>query len=440
MQAAHNSCYRCPNSDYQPGQTPKSGINIRTATLALLIILTILTLSKSALADAPKRYLDILKETQPYLLTRTGPRDLIEPSIAIEAASNNNIYSDAGNRKTDFITLLRPRLTLAMNRRYRFTMDADVDAGSYASYTQENFTDYTLKAHATLLQSRSGALNSGIQHAKKHILRDSPDDENSLRPTIYHDTGVHIDYNYTVNRLVTIIELETESLNYLDASTISTTINNDDRDRTRTAGKLILGYKYRPPIDSFYLIQTIDKSEYRYTPDDNGYNRNTQLNETMAGITYGSPELFYIELNAKWIKRSFDDALFTPIRKTAFGANTTWQATNLTRIDLNSAYNIEETTLAGVSGILTNSARLAITHELLRPLKLQLISEKKKNTFTGINRADIYTKYGFNVKYDLNQASRLTASVAYTNRDSDTAMGIYDFSRTVLTLSGIFKF
>jgi hypothetical protein len=114
----------------------------------------------------------------------------VDGTVTVEQALDGNIYGAANDRKSDFITHISPRRQDKMQTK-TFTGHALGSAkyGRYASHHDKDYLDGEIGADAVLCFFDGVSAFGGIEHAREHDDRDSPDDAQGISSTEYRRLG-----------------------------------------------------------------------------------------------------------------------------------------------------------------------------------------------------------------------------------------------------------
>ena len=100
--------------------------------------------------------------------------------------------------------------------------------------------------------------------------------------------------------------------------------------------------------------------------DRNGYQRNSSGGNVKAGTSFEFSRLLTGEIAIGWAARNYEDPRLQPLQGLLTSASLVWTATPLTTAKFFATTSIDETTLPGVSGVLTHTYTVEVDHDFRR--------------------------------------------------------------------------
>jgi hypothetical protein len=197
-------------------------------------------------------------------------------------------------------------------------------------------------------------------------------------------------------------------------------INNDDRDRFEYDSRLRVGYDFNPEIGVF-VQGTFSLSDYDDSTDDNGFAQNDYSYGGAVGLRFDITELVFGDLFVGYTQSEFDDSRFESQDAFAVGANLTWEATELTSVNLLASRSWEQTTVAGASSALTTNVGLGASHSLLDTVTLNAGVNYRLESFEELERDDDTIEGTAGVTYLVNRFLHTGLDYKFTKRSSDAA-------------------
>ncbi len=213
------------------------------------------------------------------------------------------------------------------------------------------------------------------------------------------------------------------------------TIDNDDRDRVESSVTLRAGYEIVPEYEAF-IRGEVNNQAYLKAVDDNGFSRDSNGYELVAGVAGDLTGVTFGDLFAGFREQRYDDDNLDTIGGITWGADITWNVTGLTTVHAGIVRRIEETTSGGSSGFFATRYSLSADHELLRNLLLNANVAFTQKDYEGIKREDQIYEAGVSARYLLNRNFYASASYKYTQRERvDGAPGDdADYKQNVITV------
>jgi hypothetical protein len=100
--------------------------------------------------------------------------------------------------------------------------------------------------------------------------------------------------------------------------------------------------------------------------DRNGYQRNSSGGSVRAGTSFELSRMLIGEAAIGWAARTYEDPRLLPLQGLLTSASLIWSATPLTTVKFIATTSIDETTVAGVSGVLTHLYTAEVDHDFRR--------------------------------------------------------------------------
>lgn len=147
--------------------------------------------------------------------------------------------------------------------------------------------------------------------------------------------------------------------------TDGTTSSNDDRNFNQYGGVGRISYELTPAIKPFAEIEG-DTRVHDLAIDRNGFARDSNGGYARAGTSFEFSRLLTGEISVGFAERSYVDPRLDRLQGLLTAASLTWTATPLTTAKFYSTTSIDETVVAGVSGVLTHTYTFEVDHDFRR--------------------------------------------------------------------------
>jgi hypothetical protein len=362
-----------------------------------------------------------------------------ENSVAMDAGLTlseeftDNVFQTANDKKSDFVTVFAPWIELSLlSRDYELSFGADAEIGRYATYSSENYEDYGLYADGRFRLGDSLFAFGGLDYAREHEERSSPDSVNGLEPTKYHETSGYFGIGGQLNGNSFRLGVNARDLDFDDTPAAGgTIINSSDRDRQELEFGGRLGVAQITNGEVF--VQGIfDQVEYDDKTDSQGYQRSSKGGQAALGYKGQWGDLAG-ELSFGVLTQNFDDPRFDTVTVPDFDVDLTWRPSRTTQISFVIERSLEETTITGASSYVSTSAGSRLRYRVAQNLSLAGYLFLTENDFKGIDRTDIYAEAGLGLRYYLDPRFYLDADYAFQQRLSDIAGEDFDEHRFFLT-------
>ncbi len=183
---------------------------------------------------------------------------------------------------------------------------------------------------------------------------------------IYTTLGGTFGFDQNFNRLNLAAGGTIDRTVYQDSLlTDGTSTTNDDRNFTQTGGLGRVSYELSPAVKPFAEIEG-DSRVHDLQLDRFGYARDSTGGYAKAGTSFEFSRLLTGEISVGWATRDYVDARLERLQGLLTSASLIWSATPLTTAKFNSNTSIDETTLPGVSGVLTHTYTAEVDHDFRR--------------------------------------------------------------------------
>ncbi|MDH3647619.1 MAG: outer membrane beta-barrel protein [Gammaproteobacteria bacterium] len=343
---------------------------------------------------------------------------VVYPSVAVRYVHDDNLFADAVGKIDDSIIEYKPAIALESDwTSHWMRVGVDATFGRYADQSAEDYDDLAILAEGRLDITRSSRLKLTARRDSLHQHRYSPDDANGLTPTEFNQDSLAASYERSAGRLPVQLTGKLLSLDYQDTPVLSGQINNDDRDREEILGTARIGLARGG--DSVWFVQgQIDSRNYDEQRDDEGLTRNSQGYAIALGAALDFVGPFALEGFVGNIRRDYDDPQFDTIDSIWFGGKLIWHLTAITSLTALAESSIEETTVAGASGIYLRKFGVAVDHELRRNLILHVDTDVWQEDFKDSNREDDLLRASFGANYLINRHLRLMLRYDWRKRSS----------------------
>ena len=352
----------------------------------------------------------------------------IYPMIEIRESYDSNVFATETGTSDDLITVVHPSIRVkSETTRHRLDFQANARVGKFADNTNENYEDMLFSAQGRLDILRRTRLFAALRYQRLHQDRSSPDDPaTNAEPVEYGNLGGLFAGEHVINRLGFRLEGNFKTLDYDDASTAAgAVIDQDDRDRSEYEFSLRTGYELALEYEAFVRL-SYNLKDYDDALDSSGLNRDSSGYEVRLGATADFSGVTFGEIFAGFLSQSFDDSQLDTVSGPGFGAALSWNPSGLTTVKANARRVVKETTLVGVSGILSSTYSARIDHALLRELMLNARIAFTSAEYEGDTREDDTFVIGFGAQYMMTRHYYLGVKYSYLSRDSTEADQDYD--------------
>lgn len=347
--------------------------------------------------------------------TRVGSFRFL-PEVAVEELFNDNIYATKNAKKSDSITIFRPKLALRSDwRNNALNFMVKSAHGIYADHNDENFNDYLLQADGRVDVTRNTRLAALASYAGLHEERGSPNDVGTQKdPVEFKVRTLQGEVFHRINRVKLDAIYSNQDFKYDDGQTTAGA-KTDNAIRDRMDNEIVgrISYETTPTTDVFIQGGYIDHNyNNRSNRDSQGYSLYGGLRGDVTGKLFG-------DIYAGYIWQNYDSNAYKDYSGFGFGMNGYWNITSLTTITGNLGREVQETRIAGAASYVGTRAHLSLDHELRRNIILSANAGYDRDEYQGINRDDDIWTFGGGAKYLVNRHFQLYANYNYINRNSN---------------------
>jgi hypothetical protein len=371
---------------------------------------------------------------------------ILFPSAELSTAYDSNIFATSRNTESDIIFSVVPALRAQSDLAapVRLNFDAVGVVNRYMDHNSED-TEGFLLSHDGSWQipalGEASFLRWGLAHSRDWQDRGSPDDVTSgaAEPTILHTSLGYLGFQYKPGPLSISPRVSARHLDVDDVRNVNgAIINNDDRDRWTYREGLRVGYELVRGYEA-YVRGSLNQRRYENSPDDAGFNRDSDGWEAVAGAKVGLTEVTNFDVYAGYLRQSYDDPRLSPVEGVGFGGQLNWSPRREWQVAASVTRSIEETIVTSFAGYLATTYAVSAAYQLMPALRFD--ARLSYGTFdfepiggSNVARQDDLLIAQIGVRYYLTPNYYVRASLVQAAYSSDVANSDYDRSIIYLTL------
>ncbi|MDE2006800.1 MAG: outer membrane beta-barrel protein [Rhodospirillales bacterium] len=383
--------------------------------------------------------INIMPPLQPDTIgnTRTQPSPVetgfqlgsftLYPTIEAGTFYDSNIYATSSGHVSDLVGTVSPNIAIQSNwSRHAFYAEAGTDLTGYWTHGSENTVDWHALAEGRIDAGKATRIVLGAITLQEHEDRSSPDAVEGLTPTPYWETNVYGGVIHRFGDFNLRVGGAFQHLTFGNVQSLHGEINNHDRDRNRYTVGATLRDDANPGFRPF--VEALgDFRVYRQTPDDFGFDRNSNGFRAGVGALFRfSPQLSG-EIFLGGMRREYADARFKPVTAVAADGYLRWQAGSGTALVVFFDRSIEETTLVDSPAYIYSVVGGRIEQELLPKLTGFLRFAFARSDFQQVSRWDNEIDASVGVRYYVTDNTYVGVDYRYTERTSHD--NLLDFGR-----------
>ena len=220
---------------------------------------------------------------------------------------------------------------------------------------------------------------------------------------IFTTFGGSVGLGQKFNRVDVSLKGDVERTVYQDSKlTDGSTASNEDRNYDQYGVTLRGGYELSPGITP-YVEGRVDTRRHDLTTDIDGYQRNSKGWTALVGSTFELSRLLTGETGIGYTERKYDDPRLDKLSGIIGNASLIWTADALTTVKLNVNSAVQESAVAGVSGVLSRDYGLQVDHAFRRWLIGTVKAGYGNDDYKGSDRDDNRYMLGIGLTYKLSR-------------------------------------
>lgn len=296
---------------------------------------------------------------------------LLLPKLEIDEFYNTNLYATRDNRRSDFVTVVRPEVKLR-SRFKEHALNVSLMAERFRHNRQHKEDRLDLQAEIDGRYDFSSETQANVfqQFFSRHEDRGSPDDAGGTEPAATRGFVNRTNVKHQFGRFTTIGEVGIDRRLFDNVPTsLGTVIPNRDRDRWELLSRGRLAYELFP---GYAAVTEISANQRRYDQDRdrNGYDRNSWGYRAEAGIGVDISNLIRGDFLVGYFAQDYRDQRLRDPRSVSVRAVFNWTPSTLTIVVPSLERTVTETTTSGSSALVRTGASLNVRHELERNIVL----------------------------------------------------------------------
>ena len=306
----------------------------------------------------------------PYapLGVHAGTFDLF-PAIELIGGYNTNPGQSAGGQGAALYTVA-PELQ-AQSNWSRHELKADL-RGSYTGYSPDQTPSLSRPYFNGKVDGRIDVTRVDRIDLNTRLLvsTDNPGSPNLqaglAKLPLYATFGGSGGFTHQFNRFELGVKGDVERTTY-QASTLTdgTLASNGDRAFNQYTGSFRAAYELKPGLKPF-AEASADSRVHDLSTDFNGFQRDSTGITAKIGSSFDLPARLTGEVAVGYTSRKYADPRFDALSGLIGNASLVWTASALTTVKLNATSAVNESSVAGVSGVFSRDVGLQIDHSLRR--------------------------------------------------------------------------
>ncbi|ABD86339.1 outer membrane beta-barrel protein [Rhodopseudomonas palustris] len=246
------------------------------------------------------------------------------------------------------------------------------------------------------------------------------------------NTGASAGFDQNFNRL------QVSGVGTLDRTTYQQSVltdgstePNNDRNFNQYGGVARVSYELMPGLKPFGEVE-YDSRVHDQAVDRGGYQRDSTGGYVKAGTSFEFTRLLTGEMSIGYTARSYTDPRLEKLTGLLTSGSLIWAATPLTTAKFITNTSVDESTLPGVSGVLTRSYTAEVDHDFRRWLTAIGKFTYGSQDYQGSSRLDHFGAVAGNLVYKLNRSFQLKAELRREWLDSNLPGNSYSANVVML--------
>lgn len=367
------------------------------------------------------------RRTDPDPWAATGLRlggFTIRPALDLDAGYDTNPNRLRGGAKGS--SFLRPGAEIAIDSNWPTHSFQGLLRGSYSAYgsvESANRPEAEARGDWRFDVTRS---TQAVAQARFRLDTQSPQTTNlpfltASRPLTWQ-YGATLGADHTINRLTFGLRGLFDRFTFDDAPLPGGgSVDQRDRNYNQPGATLRASYELTPSVRPF-IEGKIDARLHDRRIDDSGFERNSTGVGARVGTTLDVRRTLTGEASVGYEQRRYSDSRLADLRGMVGDVSLIWSATPLTRIGLRGQTTLDETTVPGVSGVVTRKATVEIAHAFLRNLTLTASGTFQRADYRGAALTEDTLTGTVRLDYKLSRTVAVRASYSH-ERLRSTAPG-----------------
>jgi hypothetical protein len=356
------------------------------------------------------------------------------PKFALDLEHTDNLFRTPTNARSDYIAVARPSVRILSDwDNHEIGLLAEAGIGRHKQTPSENYDDYKLEMKGMLTVDDLSKIDGTAGAERTHEQRGDIDDPGAaFGPTFIDIYKLNGSYERRVSDGVLLRPyLSWTQLQYEDNGSI----DNADRWHDDYEFRLRVGYEFTPGTTAF-VQPKYTSIVYRQQFDRNGLQRDTQLLELLAGVTWDASSVTFLEAGVGFLSARFDEPTFSDETQPTAHLELTWNATPLVSVNSSIDRTFSPTTTAGLAGTLNTIYQASVDWEAMYNVILGVDYLYRQEEFIDATPSDTRAtnRFAVNGRWLISQYFFADAEFAHENRSGDFPSDSLEENSVIVTL------
>jgi hypothetical protein len=345
---------------------------------------------------------------------------LIFPKVEASEAHEDNVFAEATNEKSDWVTSVAPSVRVESQwSRHALQARLQANAYRYSKYDDNSSTTLSSGLSGRLDVVRGTAITGGVGF--DHLVEprssaSSPTD--AVDPVRYNQTSLDLGASREVNRLR--LSGAVHYRNYVFQNTrsfLGTPINEKYRNNTSWEQQVRVDYALSPALA---LFATGTHNDWAFKEPTNPFDvdRDASGYSAAVGADFEVTQLVRGQVQAGYMRQKFDDPRVPDGRGLSLLGRVEYFPTQLLTVTANVERTVQATGVFQAGGVVHTALGLQGDYELLRNLIITARVQHYDDDYRGLARTDKIWSAALGANYLINR--RLGVNVLYSRYDQNS--------------------
>ncbi|MBI1252322.1 MAG: outer membrane beta-barrel protein [Alphaproteobacteria bacterium] len=351
------------------------------------------------------------------------------PAFTAEVSTIDNVFATDGNEQSDIVYTARPSVEVRSNwSRHSLTFNADLARSFHVDFPKDDITAAQLGVNGALDVRYGTRIGGAAQWRTGAEGRGSPNSPaTAIKPIEFEGARVSAFATQTFNRVRVSLQASRDELDFEDGlSSTGVVIDQDDRDRTETAGSARVEVGVTPAIAVLAEVR-LGQRDYDMRPANPALVRDSNGRAYLVGVNFDVTRLIRGQVAAGYFSQDYD-AQSADSEGLAIDTSFEWFPTRLTTVTVNANRRSDDSGVPGAASILLTSAGVRADHELRRNIVISAGVNSDRREFRGVDREDEVWSGQLSARWQLNPRVALSGGYTHERQDSSGTARDRDFT------------
>lgn len=348
------------------------------------------------------------------------------PALDVRGTYDDNVFKRSAALSDWFFTIAPAARLKSQWGRHFFEVYGGLNYYNYATYTDENLTDWKMGSDGRIDISRAAMLAVNGFYGQFHELWSAPNNIIGFQaaPNRYFQGHADVTSAYQPNRLGIGVGASFDRYNWTKTPRNGGGfLYNDDRDQYRYQAYAKVFYDFSPGYTAF-VKASYDERDFDLFFDRSGLHRSSHGYRVDGGLNLQISHLVAGEIYAGYLQQSFAQNVPLPLPNVSgfdFGAQLDWYISPVFTAHLSGSRTLDDVILSGVSVADNKNVAISAEYEFRPNIIVLGRFSYTDSRYVGSSRTDSYPSVGVGVKYLMNRYVSADFNYTYSDRATDIA-------------------